>query len=208
MDINNIRMKAKIILYFLGCFIFSVGASLFILSDLGTDPLDVFSIGVKQKFGLLIGTTQCAFAVFCLIIWSAFNKLKFPPISTFLTFFICGYLIDACLWLSNIVNFGFNNYGEMLFGVVLCTISSSFIIMSVFGIRAMDLLAISFSEKTKLPFWLYKGISEILLLVVGWMLGGVVGIGTLCFLLGVGWLIQPTIKLLSWWGVSNFSSVH
>ena len=157
---------------------------------------------------MLIGTTQCLFAVCCLIIWSFFNKFKFPPISTFLTFFICGYLIDGCLWFSETVNLGFNNYLEMMIGVILCTVSSSFIIMSGFGIRAMDLLAISFSEKTKLPFWLYKGVSEILLLVVGWMLGGVVGIGTLGFLLGVGLLIQPTVQLFSKLGVPNFSSVH
>jgi uncharacterized membrane protein YczE len=201
-------MKSKIILYFLGCFVFSIGASLFILSGLGADPLDVFSVGVKQSFGLMIGTTQSVFAVCCLIIWSCFNKFKFPPLSTFLTFFICGYLIDGCLWVAASNPLIYNKYIIMLFGVFLCTISSSFIIMSGFGIRAMDLLAITFSKKTKLPFWFYKGVSEILLLLVGWLLGGVVGIGTLCFLIGVGLLIQPTIKLLSKWGVPNFSSVQ
>jgi uncharacterized membrane protein YczE len=196
----------KIILYVLGCVLFSLGASSFILSDLGTDPLDVFAVGIKQTLGLMIGTTQSLFAILCLCIWSAINKFKLPPLSTFLTFFICGYLIDFCVWICKDV-YTLNCYLKMIIGVILCTISSSFIIMSGFGIRAMDLLAITLTEKTNIPFWLYKGIAEVLLLVIGWSLGGVVGIGTLSFLFGVGWLIQPSIRLLAQLGVPNFSSV-
>jgi len=196
----------KATIYLSGCALFSVGATLFILSHLGTDPLDVLAVGMKNTFGLLIGTTQSLFAVVCLVVWSALHKFKFPPLSTFLTFFLCGYLIDGCLWLTDNTSI-FTPYAEMTAGVVLCTISSSLIIMSGFGIRAMDLLAITFSERTSLPFWFYKGISEALLLISGWLLGGVVGVGTIAFLLGVGWLIQPTIRLLSKLGIPNFSSV-
>ena len=200
-------MKAhKTILYSLGCLLFSLGATFFITSHLGPDPLDVFAVGLKNTFGLLIGTTQSLFAILCLVLWSFLNKWKFPPISTFLTFFICGYMIDYFLFLkgSYII---INHYFEMLAGVFLCTLSSAFIIMSGFGIRAMDLLAITLAEKTKYPFWFYKGIVEVLLLVVGWFLGGIVGIGTLFFLIFVGWLIQPSIRLLSKCGLRNFSAV-
>jgi len=185
---------------------FSMGATLFITSNLGTDPLDVLAIGMKETYGWLIGTTQSVFAITCLAIWSALNKWKFPPISTFLTFFICGYLIDLFLYLMN-HNHLFQPFIEMLVGVVLCTQASALIIMSGFGIRAMDLVAITLSEKTKKPFWLYKGIAEVLLLVSGWYLGGVVGIGTVFFLVFVGWLIQPCIRLNQKLGVPNFGPV-
>jgi len=197
---------SKTILYSLGCFLFSLGATLFITSHLGTDPLDVFAIGLKNTFGLLIGTSQSLFAILCLLVWSFLNKWKFPPISTFLTFFICGYMIDGFLFLLG-PNSWVNPYLEMLTGVILCTISSAFIIMSGFGIRAMDLLAITLFEKTGYPFWFFKGIAEVLLLVSGWFLGGVVGIGTVFFLVCVGWLIQPTIRFLSLLGIPNFSKV-
>ena len=196
----------KYFLYLLGCVLFSIGATLFITSNLGTDPLDVLAIGMKETYGWLIGTTQSVFAIGCLIIWSALNKWKFPPISTFLTFFICGYLIDFFLYLINYSHF-FQPFIEMLVGIVLCTQASALIIMSGFGIRAMDLVAITLSEKTKKPFWLYKGIAEVLLLVTGWYLGGIVGIGTVFFLVFVGWLIQPCIRLNQKLGVPNFGPV-
>jgi uncharacterized membrane protein YczE len=68
----------------------------------------------------------------------------------------------------------------------------------------MDLLSIAFAEKTKLPFWAYKGIFEIFLFVVGWMLGGVFGAGTIAFLLTIKFLIQPVIKLNEKLGVPNY----
>jgi uncharacterized membrane protein YczE len=59
----------------------------------------------------------------------------------------------------------------------------------------MDLVALSLEEIYKKPFWLYKGVAEAILLLTGWLLGGPVGIGTVLFLLTVGWLIQPAIIL-------------
>ena len=197
----------KYILYLTGCVLFSLGATLFITSNLGTDPLDVLAIGAKNSFGWLIGTTQSVFAISCLIIWSFLNKWKFPPLSTFLTFFICGYLIDFFLYLLDHKHL-FQPYIEMIIGVILCTQASALIIMSSFGIRAMDLVAISLSKKTNKPFWLYKGIAEVFLLVSGWYLGGVAGIGTIFFLVFVGWLIQPCIRLNQKFGVPNFGPVN
>ena len=183
----------KILLYILGCIIFSTGATFFIISELGADPLDVFSVGVKDTFGLMIGTTQSLFAIVCLAIWSSLNKWKFPPITTFLTFFLCGYMIDFGLWLT-----GHNSvtipFVEMIIGTILCLQGSALILMSGFGIRAMDLVAIALSQKTEKPFWLFKGLIEVLLLTVGWLLGGIVGLGTVMFLIVVGWGIYPCIR--------------
>jgi uncharacterized membrane protein YczE len=79
--------------------------------------------------------------------------------------------------------------------------------MSGFGIRAMDLVAISLNKITSKPFWLYKGIFEVLLLISGWLLGGIVGMGTIFFLVFVGWLIQPCIRLNVKLGVPNYGPV-
>lgn len=188
-------MKNNTIIYIIGCILFSLGATSFIFSNLGTDPLDVFCIGIQNHIDIKIGTIQSLFAITCLIIYSAINKWKFPPISTFMTFFLCGYMIDFFRFILKDFTNDTNKYLLMLLGTVLCVQGSANIIMSKIGIRAMDLLAINLEEKTNKPFWLYKGIAEALLLTIGWILGGPVGIGTICFLLIVGWLIQPTINL-------------
>lgn len=193
------------LLYFSGCLFFSLGATLFILSNLGTDPLDVLCVGVQKTVGWKIGTTQSVFAFLCLLVWSAVKRFKkFPPLSSFLTFFICGYTIDLMLYLNINITYP---YLAMLSGVLLCLLGSVWILMSGFGVRAMDLVALAIEERTKTPFWLWKGFAEVLLLIVGWMLGGVAGIGTIGFLLGVGWGIQPMILLNKRLGVINRSDV-
>lgn len=201
------RKNLKYVLYFVGCILFSLGATFFIASNLGTNPLDVFTTGIRKQFGLMIGTTQSLFAIACLIIWTVIYQFKrIPPISTFLTFFLCGYLIDFFLFLTG-EQTPLNSWIELSIALLLCTEASALIIMSGFGIRAMDLVAIALTDKTGLPFWVYKGIAEVLLFTTGWALGGAFGIGTIAFLFFVGWLIQPFILINQKLGVPNFGPV-
>jgi len=180
--------------YVAGCLLFSFGACCFIEAKLGTDPLDVFSLGLQKQVGATIGMAQGGFALLMLLIWAAWNK-KLPIISPFVTFFFCGTLIDlgrhykvAALLPGAHASGG---YPLMIVAVLLCAYASSFIIMSGIGIRAMDLVAITMVYKWKAPFWVWKTVLECGLLLSGYLMGGPVGVGTLCFLGFVDLLIQP-----------------
>ncbi len=195
--------KDQYALYLLGCLIFSFGANFFIYSNLGTDPLDVLSLGLVKHVGFMtVGLAQGGFALICLLIWSFWNK-KLPLLSPFVTFFLCGTLID--LWMGEKLRHGANiasyiplpPWPLMIAGVALCAYGSSLIIMSGIGIRSMDLVAITMVQKWKTPFWAAKGIMEVVLLLSGWALDGPLGWGTLFFLGFVGWLIQPLMWLNS-----------
>lgn len=87
--------RDQYVIYLFGCFLFSFGACCFIESKLGTDPLDVFSLGLQNHFHwVTIGLAQGGFAALMLFIWAFWNK-KLPIISPFITFFFCGSLIDV-----------------------------------------------------------------------------------------------------------------
>lgn len=201
------NVMKKLFLYLLGCTIFSIGATSFILSNLGTDPLDVFSLGVRQVLGWNIGTTQSVFAIGMLVTYCILEGIKLPPISPLMTLAICGYSIDILLKLcaSLIV---IPPTVLLVAGITSCTVGSAFIIMSSFGVRPMDIVAISLMRKTGKPFWLFKGIVEIVLLCIGFVMGGPVGVGTLAFLVVVGFLIQPAVYSLTKLGIPNFSDVR
>lgn len=199
--------KDQYAIYLLGCILFSFGANFFIYSNLGTDPLDVFSLGLKKQAPFMtVGMAQGGFAAICLFIWAIWNK-KLPLISPFVTFFLCGTLIDLfmgqkpCPTCDEIEGLRHGAsvasyipvpaWPLMIIGVFLCAYGSSLIIMSGIGIRSMDLVAITMVRKWKVPFWACKGILEVILLGSGWLLGGPLGWGTVFFLGFVGWLIQP-----------------
>jgi uncharacterized protein len=200
------QVMEKIILYIIGCIMFSLGATAFIDSQLGTDPLDVLCLGIQHQWGWKIGTTQSLLALLLIGVYWVITRVKLPPLSPFITLFSCGYMIDffretltTMAMLPPLV--------LLVMGITLCIMGSSAIIMSSYGIRPMDLVAIALMHKTGKPFWLYKGVLEVLLFSIGYLLGGPVGIGTLAFLFGVGWSVQPIIRLLSRWGLPNYSTV-
>lgn len=185
------------VIYLLGCVLFSFGANFFIYSKLGTDPLDIFALGLCKHLSFMtIGIAQGGFAAICLMIWAVWNK-RLPILSPFVTFFLCGTLID--IFMGEKIRIGANvasfiplsPWPLMVAGVCLCAYGSSLIIMSGIGIRSMDLVAITMVQKWKVPFWACKGALEVILLASGWALGGPLGYGTLFFLVFVGWLIQP-----------------
>lgn len=185
--------REQYVLYVLGCLLFSMGAGFFISAQLGTDPLDVMALGLVKHLPLTVGLAQAGFAALCLLVYGLWNRTK-PPLSPFFTFFFCGSLIDLWIYTQAVERFVMlSPVPLMLCGVMLCAYGSSLIIMSGIGIRAMDLIALTMVRKWSLPFWACKGVMEVLLLGAGWALGGPVGVGTLCFLVMVGWLIQPLI---------------
>jgi uncharacterized membrane protein YczE len=194
---NNLRRQAslqRVIVYLVGCVTFSAGAHLFIYSELGTDPLDVFALGVLRHVPLTIGIVQAAVAATCLTIWGFWNRRR-PILTPFFTFFFCGSLIDLFQYLQAASYLPINKVAIMLLGVLACAYASSLIIMSGIGIRAIDLLAITFTTRLAWQFWIAKGLIESVLLGAGYILGGPVGVGTLCFLVFVDTLIQPFMRI-------------
>lgn len=181
-------------LYLAGCVIFAIGATCFIEAGLGTDPLDVFALGLRDITPLTVGMAQGLFAALMLAIWSSLKR-RVPSIWPFITFVFCGTMIDLWLHYGLLGRTPVSDAGLMLLGVALCAFGSAYIIMSGIGIRPMDLVAIALVERTGRPFWLFKAAAEIFLLTIGWMLGGPVGIGTVFFLIFVGFLIQPVMAI-------------
>ncbi|MER5213929.1 hypothetical protein ABT063_25990 [Streptomyces sp. NPDC002838] len=177
--------------YLAGCVVFAAGATLFIHSELGTDPLDVLALGIKDHVPITIGIAQAAIAAVCIAVWSLWNRRR-PVVAPFVTFFLCGSLIDLLLladlsWIASVAS--------LAAAVLLCAYGSALIIMSGIGIRAMDLIVISMTHRWRWPFWLAKAGIEAVLLGLGFLLGGPVGVGTLCFLVFVDGLIQPFMAL-------------
>ncbi|SHH11838.1 hypothetical protein [Streptoalloteichus hindustanus] len=178
--------------YLGGCVVFAVGAYLFVHSRLGTDPLDVFTLGLLRHVPLTVGVVQAGVAVVCLAVVALWTRRR-PALSPLLTFFACGSLIDLLIWADPARGLG--AWPALALGVALCAEGSALIIMSGFGVRAMDLLALEVAARRRWPFWAAKGALETLLLLAGWALGGPIGIGTVCFLAGVDLLIQPLVRI-------------
>jgi uncharacterized membrane protein YczE len=182
----------KLYSYVLGLVLFSMGANNFIISELGTDPLDVLLIGLGLWLPLSIGDASVLVSAVFLLIYSLWNRTR-PPLLSVITTVAVGYLVDfwqaqafAAIW--PVVN--------LVLGVVLCSMASALIIHSGLGIRIMDLLVLTAQNKLGWSFTQGKLVIEVGLFSIGWLLGGPFGLGTVCFLLGVSVLVEPCLKLI------------
>jgi uncharacterized membrane protein YczE len=185
--------RNNLLLYPAGCLVFSGGAYLFIHSDLGTDPLDVFALGLLEHVPVTVGVSQATVAAICLAVVAAWTRTR-PLLSPLFTFFFCGSLIDLLRWSDPARGLPVPSPGILVCAVLMCAYGSALIIMSGFGIRAIDLLALTMTSKWHWPFWASKGLIEASLMTFGFLMGGPLGIGTICFLVGVDLLIQPLIR--------------
>ncbi|MFD4349955.1 YitT family protein [Streptomyces coelicoflavus] len=191
MPIEHTR-RSNHLLYLGGCLTFSCGAYLFIHSELGTDPLDVFCLGLMEHLPLTVGISQTLVAVFCLVLVAVWTRRR-PLVVSLFTFFFCGSLIDLLRWSDPARPLPIPATGTLALAVLLCAYGSALIIMSGFGIRAIDVLAITMTTNWRWPFWTSKGLIEASLMLSGYFMGGPLGIGTVCFLVGVDLLIQPFV---------------
>lgn len=194
---------SRYVTYLLGCVGFSFGVLCFAAAGLGADPLYVFSTGIQKRLHFnSYAVAEGGFAAAMLIFWAIWNR-RVPIISPFVTFVLCGRLIDFGKKNEIASYLPYTQWPLMVTGVVLCAYASSLIIMSGIGIRAMDLIAITMVERFRREFWVFKTAMESTLLFTGWLLLGtpsvqlqpgagiVMGVGTLCFVVFVDLLIQP-----------------
>jgi O-antigen/teichoic acid export membrane protein/uncharacterized membrane protein YczE len=193
----------QIVMYLAGCVLFSLGVKLFIDASLGVDPLHSMVIGFVNWIDLplvRIGFVASLVTLLFLAVWSAWNR-RLPPLSTFVTMALVGYLVD--LWnavgLEGLTANWLPAVPMMLLALVIDGYASALIIMSGIGVRVMDLLALTFVKRLRWSFLASKLMLEIGFVVVAWLHGGPVGVGTLAFVAVIGTIIPPFM-----WANSRF----
>jgi hypothetical protein len=186
---------SRFVSYILGCVLFAIGVKLFITSGLGTDPFNAMVIGIVDLLDvsyIRIGVVSGAITLFALGIWSVWNGRR-PVISPFITMALVGFLVDLLneFEAERLIIGTLDTYTMLVAGLLVDAYASSLIIMSGFGIRVMDLIAITFVNKLGWRFTQAKLLLEVGFVCVAWSVGGPVGLATLLFVLIVGSLIEP-----------------
>jgi uncharacterized membrane protein YczE/uncharacterized membrane protein YbhN (UPF0104 family) len=190
------RRRRRLVMYLAGCLCFSFGVKVFIDADLGVDPFHAMTIGLVQAVDvayLQIGFMDGAVTAALLLLWMAWNH-RLPPISTFVTMAIIGFLID--LWNLRGPDLGGLTGSPgvaLLAGLVLLAYGSSLIIMSGIGIRVVDLVALTLVRHLGTRFYLSKLTLEAGFLLVGFLFAGPIGLATVAFVCVVGPFMEPLI---------------
>jgi uncharacterized membrane protein YczE len=179
-----------------GLFLYSLGIIITIKANIGYSPWDIFHVGLAQTFDISIGTASILTGLIIGIITILLDEKL--GLGTILNMVCIGIFIDILIKLNFIHKSTSFSVGilMMILGLFIIAFASYFYINSSFGAGPRDSLMVALSRKTKLPVGLCRGSIEIIALLCGWKLGGMVGVGTILSAFCIGFCIQLTFKVL------------
>jgi uncharacterized protein len=193
--INN-YVKRTIRLIF-GLFLYALGSFLSIQANIGLAPWEAFSMGGAYLTHLSYGNIVVLSGFVIIAIDFAFKeKIGF---GTILNAILIGKFVDL-IQFANIVpmmsNFWLGLLMLLLGQVAIC-VGSYFYIGASLGCGPRDALMVALGKRMpKVPIGAIRGLIEGSVLIIGWMLGAKVGIGTVISVFGIGFILQFTFKLL------------
>jgi len=188
------KWALKIVVLMIGLTIAHLGCTLFILSNLGNDPYNVLIQGLYRSLynatGLTILTHGRVHVVICAIIVLTllFVDKSYIKIGTLLCMVFGGPIIDLfTILLEDIVTDAMIvRVIAMALGCVILAFGMTIVIKSDCGTGPNDLVAVVISDKSKKNFGVVRIIVDITFVIIGFLLSGTVGVGTLvcAFLVG------------------------
>ena len=162
--------------------------SLMIRGGLGMLPWDVLHYGVARHVPLSIGTIIILTAVAVLLIWIPLRQR--PGLGTVANAIWIGVATDATLLVLPEVEALPWQLAFMFGGIVINGAATAMYIGSQLGPGPRDGLMTGFARVTGRSIRLVRTGIEVAVVLGGWLLGGVVGIGTLLFAVSIGPLTQ------------------
>jgi uncharacterized membrane protein YczE len=166
-----------------GLVLYGVSASLILLSGLGNDPWDVFHQGLARRTGIGTGVWVCIVGALVLLLWIPLRQK--PGLGTVSNVVVIGVAVEIMLALFDQAREPALRVGLLVAGVVLNGMATGLYIGARFGPGPRDGLMTGLAERGHSLRVVRTGI-ELTVLVIGALLGGTVGIGTLVYAVSIG----------------------
>lgn len=191
----NFRPRVSTLFWLvIGLFLFGTGETLLIAAGAGVSPWTVFAQGISVTFGIGIGAATLYIGIGILLLWIPLKRT--PGIGTVLNVIIIASVIEFVLpYIPNPeTNIGMGAF--TVIGILMVGLGSGFYLVANLGAGPRDGLMTGLQQVTNTPIaWVRLSI-EITVTIIGWTLGGVVGLGTVLFAIGIGPAVSTGLYLV------------
>ncbi|WP_096435095.1 YczE/YyaS/YitT family protein [Alteribacter populi] len=182
--------------YLVGLIFLTFGISMMILANLGAGPWDAMYVALSNNLGLTVGSWVFITGIF-LILLNGYLLKKMPDFSALITMFIIGSFMD--IWLEVIfpelaVTLLSVRVVMLVGGIVSIAVGVSFYLQSNFARNPIDNLMMAFHYLTGKSLSFSKTAIEVTVLIIAFIIGGPIGVGTIIVAFGIGPLIQAFYK--------------
>jgi uncharacterized membrane protein YczE len=178
-----------------GLVLFGFGVAIMVIANLGLSPWEVLHQGISRRTGITIGTISVITGIAVLLLWIPLRQRI--GIGTLLNVMLIGPVIDASLWLlPDEIETLWLRWVLMFGGTAIIAVGTGIYIGVGLGPGPRDGLMTGLATKGINVGLARVGI-EIAVLVIGYFLGGTVGIGTVVFAFGVGPLVAIFLPMFA-----------
>ena len=201
--LKKINWKAFVIRFFLsffGTMISELGIGCYYACGLGTDPISVFVDGLHNISGMSYGNISTICNVIQAILIFIFIR-EYLGIGTLIGVLIGGPLIDV---FETLVRTSFPLETTtlpvriiiLLVGLITTGIGYGLGIVSKMGIGCFQFIPLFLTKKTKIDLKYTQMFSDATFFLIGFLLGGVVGIGTIVGVFLTGFILSFVVEKL------------
>ena len=186
-------MLRRLLQLYIGLVLYGVSTALFVHANL--DPWDVFHLGVAKQLGISFGTVIILTGAAVLLLWIPIRQM--PGLGTVSNVIVLGLAADATLAVLPPLESMVARSALLVGAIVLNAIATGMYIGAGFGPGPRDGLMTGLHARTG---WSLRGIRtaiELSVLLIGWLLGGKFGVGTVIYALSIGPLIQLCLPWFS-----------
>ena len=178
----------------LGLFLYGFAIAMMVRAGIGVSPWDVLTQGISLHTGIPFGWVTNIVGALVLLLWIPIRQK--PGVGTVLNVFLIGP--SAQLGLSVLGDPSTLGGKVLLFagGLALLAVATGLYIGAGFGPGPRDGLMTGIHNRWGTRIWVVRTSIELVVLVIGWILGGNVGIGTLAFALLIGPMVSVTLPRL------------
>ncbi len=182
--------RVRLVNILFGLFLYALGIVFSINANVGYAPWDVFQIGISNRVGLTLGTVSIIVgALICVIVAALGEKLGF---GTILNMILIGAFLDLIIMSDIVPQAGSFATGiaMLVTGMFIIAFGSYFYMRAAFGAGPRDNLMVALTRKTRLPVGICRMLIELSVTLMGWLLGGMVGVGTIIAFVSIGVCVQ------------------
>ncbi|CAB4584894.1 unannotated protein [freshwater metagenome] len=178
----------------IGLYLFGLGIAFQIRATLGLAPWDVFGQGLANVTGLSFGLATVLASALILLLWIPLKQK--PGLGTIFNALLIGPFIDLSLrFVPSAADWGiFGQIGWYVLGMAIIALGTGVYIGARLGPGPRDGLMTGSVKKFGKPVWIVRTVLEGGATLIGLAFGGPVGLGTLLFVVGIGPMVQVSMR--------------
>lgn len=182
------RMPRRLTQLAVGLLLYGLTLAMIIRSTLGNAPWDVLHQGLALHFPVTIGQAVVLMSVVVLLLWIPLKEL--PGLGTVSNALVVGFSADFFLGIIDAPDSLAPRLGLLVGGVVLNGVATALYLGAQLGAGPRDGLMTGLHRRTGLSLRMVRTSLEVAVVVVGFFLGGTLGVGTALYAVAIGPLAQ------------------